>query len=101
MAHHVTTDRLVIRPFEARDMPCVLDMLNDFSVSKWLATVPYPYTKGDLERFLHGAADRWPDVAAITLNGELIGGISSGAHVGYWIGRPHWGQLERLPSHQR
>ncbi len=33
-------------------MPDLIEGLNDFSVSQWLAFVPHPYTKADAERWL-------------------------------------------------
>ncbi|MGP3999693.1 GNAT family N-acetyltransferase [Streptomyces sp. 8N706] len=42
----ISTDRLVLRPFEAGDVPALADMMNDELVTAWTA-VPQPYTVDD------------------------------------------------------
>jgi RimJ/RimL family protein N-acetyltransferase len=39
------TDRLILRKFKLDDVDDLCDGLNNLNVSKWLASVPYPYTK--------------------------------------------------------
>ncbi|MDT3400208.1 GNAT family N-acetyltransferase [Streptomyces sp. B1866] len=39
----ISTDRLVLRPFEEADVPALTEMMNDESVTAW-TTVPHPYT---------------------------------------------------------
>lgn len=92
MTRLILTKRLVLRPFTPKDGPRVVALLNDFEVSKWLAVVPHPFTADDLRLMNDDGSERWPDLAAITLGGEVVGGISTGCHLGYWIGRPYWGQ---------
>ena len=69
-----------------------MKLLNDFAVAKWLARVPHPFTDTDLRLVNHDGRHRWPELAAITLKGEVVGGIGSGEKFGYWIGRDYWGQ---------
>ncbi|MFH8499412.1 GNAT family N-acetyltransferase [Streptomyces coeruleorubidus] len=40
----ISTERLVLRPFEEPDIPSFADMMNDELVTAW-TTVPYPYTR--------------------------------------------------------
>ena len=91
MTAPITTQRLVLRPFRAEDGDRVVELLNNFAVTRWLAKVPHPFTHADLRIVKSDGASRWPDLAAITLNGTIVGGIS-GTHLGYWLGEPFWGQ---------
>ncbi len=92
MPNYILTDRLLVRPYVASDGPEVVELLNDFAVSKWMSTIPHPYTDADVQLVNADGSSRWPELAAITLKGEIVGGISAGDHFGYWIGRAHWGQ---------
>jgi [ribosomal protein S5]-alanine N-acetyltransferase len=96
------TERLLLRPQGADDIPRIVPLLNDFDVSKNLASVPYPYTEEHGHAFLaRGTEDRARGQAysfAITLrqDGTLIGGCGlrlkdDGVfELGYWLGRPYW-----------
>lgn len=39
------TNRLIIRNWQENDIDDLIEGLNDFNVSKWLALVPFPYSK--------------------------------------------------------
>lgn len=41
----IETDRLILRQYKISDANDVVEGLNNLNVSKWLAYVPYPYTK--------------------------------------------------------
>jgi len=98
------TERLLLRPQGADDIPALVALLNDFDISKNLARVPYPYTEEQAREFLgRGAEDRARGQAypfAVTLKAEktLIGGCGlrlkdDGVfELGYWLGRPYWGK---------
>ena len=98
------TERLLLRPQEAADISSLVPLLNDFEVAKNLASVPHPYTEEDARGFLaRGANDRATGVAypfALVTKGAnaLIGGCGLRLRdngifeIGYWIGRPYWGQ---------
>lgn len=88
----IQTARLVLRPYLSADADRVVSLLGDFEVSKWLAKIPHPFTHTDLKLTNDDGSSRWPDGAAITLDGVLIGGISCGDHLGYWIAPDHWGR---------
>ncbi|WP_405921199.1 GNAT family N-acetyltransferase [Streptomyces sp. NBC_00122] len=49
----ISTDRLVLRPFEEEDVTALTEMMNDENVTAW-TTVPHPYTQADA----HGWATR-------------------------------------------
>ncbi|MFF2851340.1 GNAT family N-acetyltransferase [Streptomyces sp. NPDC058001] len=42
----ISTERLVLRPFEEADVPALTEMMNDELVTMW-TTVPQPYTEAD------------------------------------------------------
>ena len=98
------TERLLLRPQGADDIPAIVSLLNDFDVAKNLATVPHPYTEEHAHAFLaRGADDRargqaYPFALFLKANGALIGGCGlrlkdDGVfEMGYWLGRPFWGQ---------
>ncbi len=91
MTQEITTERLVLRPFVAADGPEVVRLLNDYSVSKWLARVPHPFGIEDLRLVDEADRSRWPDLAAICHEGSVIGAVSPRAeHLGYWIGSDFW-----------
>lgn len=94
----IESERLVLRPLAAPDLDDLVSEVSDFSVSRMLARVPYPYTRRDGEAFL--AAARRPGngdlVLSIAQGGRVIGGIGltalRGQHeFGYWLGSRHWG----------
>ncbi len=49
----LSTDRLVLRPFDVEDVTALAEMMNDEQVTAW-TTVPHPYTHADA----HGWATR-------------------------------------------
>ncbi|MFI6643184.1 GNAT family N-acetyltransferase [Streptomyces sp. NPDC050504] len=47
----ISTDRLVLRPFEDADVPTLVEMMNDEAVTAWTAA-PHPYTAADAEHWV-------------------------------------------------
>lgn len=47
----ITTDRLVLRPFEEADATSLTDMMNDEQVTAW-TSVPTPYTPADAREWI-------------------------------------------------
>jgi len=92
MPQQIVTDRLVLRPFDRGDGNAVVAVLGDFAVARWLARVPHPFTHADLRLSRDDGASRWPGLAAITLDGAVIGGIGSAGHLGYWLAPALWGR---------
>ena len=95
------SERLILRPPRPADIPAMAVWLGDFSVSRNLARVPYPYTEADAEDFVtnHGRHGNGHYNFIIThkLDGLFMGGIGlnreeKGHEFGYWLGRPFWGQ---------
>ncbi|MBY8879828.1 GNAT family N-acetyltransferase [Actinacidiphila acidipaludis] len=51
----LSTERLVLRPYEAADIPALVEMMNDELVTAWTG-VPYPYTTADARDFVSRGA---------------------------------------------
>ncbi|RDG38526.1 GNAT family N-acetyltransferase [Streptomyces corynorhini] len=51
----ISTERLVLRPFEPADIPAHIEMMNDEMVTAW-TSVPHPYTREDAERWVGSIA---------------------------------------------
>ncbi|GGT45011.1 GNAT family N-acetyltransferase [Streptomyces purpureus] len=47
----ISTDRLVLRPYEEADIPAYVEMMNDELVTAW-TSVPYPYTEADAREWV-------------------------------------------------
>jgi RimJ/RimL family protein N-acetyltransferase len=96
------TERLLLRPPQAADIGHFVPLLNDFDVSRNLSRVPHPYTEDDGCAFVVKAADqrargehftfavlRKTDTAFIGMCGVHP---ALGFEMGYWLGKPYWGQ---------
>ncbi len=96
----IVTERLVLRPFEARDRVRLIALANNWRVAKNLAMLPYPYTEEAADTWLGMQEGLWAGGKSVTLvialDGELIGGIGVGVRdhgdweLGYWLGQPYW-----------
>lgn len=51
----ISTDRLVLRPFDESDVPALADMMADELVTAW-TTVPHPYTTDEARAWATGKA---------------------------------------------
>jgi len=95
------TKRLCLRAHNAGDASRLAELLGDLAVAGNLARVPHPYSLLDAHDWLARLpTDPEPQEAtfAIAIEGEgLIGAVgfraeSVGTVIGYWLGRPYWGQ---------
>lgn len=97
----LTTERLVLRPVVRDDLPAVLALAGDAAVAEMTCSIPHPLSAEDAEAWLVSctredqrafaivrAADK-VFLGAITL---ALGKDDQPAQLGYWIGRPYWGQ---------
>ena len=99
----IETKRLSLRPLRINDAPRIARFCNDPRVGRNLAMTPLPYLQAAAEGWIMTLAARAPlgedFVYAAELEGEGLVGVI-GAHgrggeafeVGYWFGRPFWGQ---------
>ncbi|MEE2779909.1 MAG: GNAT family N-acetyltransferase [Myxococcota bacterium] len=98
------SDRLLLRAFELTDASDVQSLAGDWAVAEMTTNIPHPYEDGMAEGWIathseifeRGDGVTW----AITLRdgGELAGAMSlfnmkagHKAELGFWIGRPFWG----------
>jgi len=102
----LTTERLTLRPYRDSDAGTLHRLINDWEVCRMLASVPYPYSREEADRFIATAtagltAGTAYHLAIVGREGEaetLVGGVSlhvdTGARegrLGYWVGRRFWG----------
>ncbi|MBO9445090.1 GNAT family N-acetyltransferase [Ruegeria sp. R14_0] len=91
MTEVIKTERLVLRRFRREDSSRLVTLLNELDVVRWLTVVPYPYDTAHSAEFIDSMSyDQ--DAFAITNEGVLIGCVSTGSQLGYWIGKGSWGQ---------
>lgn len=99
----IETERLQLRQLRMSDAPRVARFCGDPGVGRMLAMTPLPYLDVAAEGWIMTLAARRPlgrdFVFAVDLPGDgLIGAIGAhargedGFEVGYWFGRPYWGQ---------
>lgn len=104
MSFHPTTQRLILRAPTMTDRPDYVRLLGDYEVAKNMRPVPHPYTDTLFREFLartdHERREGTDFNFAVTraMDGALIGGCGvhkgeqGGWEIGYWYGRPYWGQ---------
>ncbi|OEJ26625.1 GNAT family N-acetyltransferase [Streptomyces agglomeratus] len=100
----LTTERLLLRPFEPADTEAVFQACQDPGIQRW-TTVPSPYEREHAEGFVGRIVpDGWRlgslyAFAVLTRDsGELAAAVSSiirdegVAEIGYWAAKPHRGR---------
>lgn len=75
----IESERLILRSYEDSDAGDLVEGLNNIEVAKWMAGVPFPYTKEDAKYFISKAKANNENVKislAIVLkeNNKVIGG---------------------------
>jgi [ribosomal protein S5]-alanine N-acetyltransferase len=97
----LTTERLVLRPFEPADAPRMVEIQSNWKVTRMLRLAPWPPSLEAMTNWVEEHAREW--VAgeacrfAVTLDGQVIGavdidGVTDGeADLGYWFDEPWWG----------
>ena len=98
----IQTPRLTLRGPVAVDAPVIATLANDEGVAGMTSQMPYPYALADAQAFLAraGRADpsQYAQFAIEHRQHGYIGGLGlfprdrPGPEIGYWLGRPHWGQ---------
>ena len=91
------TARLTLRPLHASDAGRIAVLGGDWDVASMTGRIPIPIFRGAALHWVRDLADG-EIVFGIEHAGELIGicGYSptgdGSAELGYWIGKPYWGQ---------
>lgn len=98
----IETDRLILRQYKLSDADDIVEGLNNLNVSKWMAFVPYPYTKQDAIKYITNSIEKNLYNFAIVLKKEnkvigstQISNISSvhgTAGGGIWINEKYHGK---------
>lgn len=101
----LTTPRLLLRPFTLADAPEVQRLAGDFAIADTTGNIPHPYPDGAAEAWIGSQPAEFEQgksaTFAIVSRAEniLIGAIGlhfkpehDSAEMGYWIGKPYWGQ---------
>ncbi len=101
----IRTERLLLRWFEPGDAMDVRRLAGDRAIAANTTHIPHPYEAGMAEEWIgsHAARRARGDAVVFAIElvegGELIGAIGlelalshRRAEIGYWIGRPFWGQ---------
>ena len=91
MTEVIKTKRLVLRRFRSGDAGDLVALLNDFEVVRWLTRVPYPYDLAHAHVFIDSIAEQSADAFAVCKDANIVGTVSTGETLGYWIGQPFWG----------
>lgn len=98
------TPRLMLRPFTLADAPRVQQLAGAREVAAMTAVIPHPYPDGAAEAWIglhdkQAAENHYTWAVVLRASGELIGCVGIGedkphqrGELGYWIGRPYWGQ---------
>ncbi|WP_158541326.1 GNAT family N-acetyltransferase [Ruegeria sp. A3M17] len=91
MTEVIKTERLVLRRFRREDSSRLVTLLNDLDVVRWLTVVPHPYEAAHATDFVDAMAAKH-DAFAITREENVIGCISTGSQLGYWVAKASWGR---------
>ncbi|MEM6623103.1 MAG: GNAT family protein [Pseudomonadota bacterium] len=89
----INTPRLLLRGLQNTDAADIASLIGEWDVARMLARPPYPYTLDDAHSWLAQAVD-YPWEYAIQRAGTegLIGVVGVTGHLGFWLGKPFWGQ---------
>lgn len=98
------TERLVLRAFGDADAADTTRLAGDRDVASGTLRIPHPYTEEMAREWIASLASEFEKKTSVTFavtltSGALIGAISlviarefDRAELGYWIGKPYWGQ---------
>lgn len=97
MSKLIKTQRLVLRELSDSDVPEIARLAGDWDIARMTARIPFPYSEA-LARDWMETIGPGEFVRGVTLHDALIGAVGyvenddGSAEIGYWIGRPWWGQ---------
>jgi ribosomal-protein-alanine N-acetyltransferase len=98
----LTTERLVLQPFQLEDAAEVQRLAGAWEIADTTANMPHPYEDGMAERWIAGHEEAYKAGEAVTFavtlatTGDLVGAIGLTldqgyqGELGYWTGLPYW-----------
>jgi len=94
------TQRLHLRCPVNADASAIIAIAGDWEVARRLARMPHPYTADDFRFFMERIVPTELTWAIIARRIDVLLGViglvphaeSKSAELGYYVGRPHWGQ---------
>ena len=96
----LATERLTLRPVASQDLKAIVALAGDVEVAQWTVSIRHPLSEAEVKVWLASRSAKGERAFAILLKGtgQLIGvvGITvladgDKAEIGYWVGRPYWG----------
>ncbi len=92
-----------LRKYKLSDVKALAGLLNNYQVSRWLSSVPFPYRLKDARSWVGKKIREYRQkepanvVFALEVNGKLAGSIGlhkivagHKAEIGYWLSQKHW-----------
>ncbi len=108
------TTRLILRPLVAVDAPVFHRLINDWEICRRLPDAPFPYPAQQAEEWIAAATrdregKRAEQFAIVEAGSGALMGVAGlrlakgqkSAELGYWLGRPYWGQGFGLEAARR
>ncbi|EJL75682.1 GNAT family N-acetyltransferase [Chryseobacterium populi] len=97
----IETERLILSQLKEKDIPFIVDYLQDKIFSELTSNIPYPYHKEDGEFWLKMSEKAFEDKTGFTFairnkEEKIIGAIGlhdredDKAELGYWMAKPFW-----------
>jgi len=102
----LTTKRLILRDPTIKDAKDIAEHINNLKISRYLLTVPHPYTLGDAKWWINHCDEnikKKPRTSyefniALKPENRIIGGaglhhidlIQGTSEIGYWLAEPYW-----------
>jgi 8-oxo-dGTP diphosphatase len=100
----LATERLILRPLIPEDAEALHRLVNDWEITRNLATVPFPYPRSLADEWILSTRSELAQGSAFSLaitgregEHEVLVGIvrlqvkGRCGHLGYWVGRRFWG----------
>ena len=94
--------RVTLRKLRMSDADIITEYCKDPAISRWTASIPYPYKKRHAIEYIKKSKEKWNKKEAynfvITRKGTIIGSIAlmmkneGIAELGYWVAKPYWGK---------
>ena len=101
----IASDTVALRPFTIADVPAVTEACQDLEISRWTASIPWPYSEADAVSWISSQPaaveeGRVLPMAIVGATGQFAGSISLNtfdweirtAQVGYWVAAPSRGK---------